>query len=99
MLRPYDPPLIAPGRLTVPALLTQNGYQTACIGKWHLGWNWPREGKKVVFDRPIADGPTTRGFGYYFGTDVPNYPPFGFIENDRLMAQPTAWCEPRDRST
>ncbi len=91
VLRPFDPPLIAADRLTVPKLLAERGYQTACIGKWHLGWSWPRDGRKVLFDRPIADGPTTRGFNYYFGTDVPNYPPYGFIENDRLTAQPTAW--------
>jgi len=91
VLRPYDPPLIAPDRLTVPGLLANSGYQTACIGKWHLGWKWPREGKTVVFDRPIAEGPTTRGFHYYFGTDVPNYPPYGFLENAHLVEQPTAW--------
>ncbi len=95
VLRPYDPPLIASDRLTVPGFLAQNGYRTACIGKWHLGWNWPREGNQVVFDRPITEGPTRRGFHYYFGTDVPNYPPFGFLENEHLIAQPTAWC-PRD---
>ena len=33
-----DPPLIAAGRLTVPALLKQHGYTTAAIGKWHLGF-------------------------------------------------------------
>ena len=94
VLPPYAPPLIAAERLTVGKLLQQNGYHTACIGKWHLGWNWPRTGEEVVFDQPIADGPTTHGFDFYFGTDVPNYPPFGFIENDRLTAQPTAHCEP-----
>ena len=36
----YDEPLIEDGRLTVPALLKQNGYATACVGKWHLGLGW-----------------------------------------------------------
>lgn len=45
--------------------------------------------KKILFDRPVAQGPTTRGFDYYFGVDLPNFPPYTFIENDRLLAPPT----------
>lgn len=26
--------------ITLPQVLKDNGYETACIGKWHLGWNW-----------------------------------------------------------
>lgn len=96
VLGPYDPPLISADRLTVGALLKQHGYHTACIGKWHLGWDWPKRDGEVVFDQPIAGGPTTRGFDYYFGTDVPNYPPYCFIENDRTLGQPTAAKEIRD---
>jgi arylsulfatase A-like enzyme len=40
VLWPWDPPLIEPDRLNVAELLRQHGYQTACIGKWHLGWEW-----------------------------------------------------------
>ena len=93
-------PLIAPDRLTVAALLRQHGYATACIGKWHLGWDWPvKDGKppgdsadglsNLDLTRPVADGPTTRGFDYYFGMDVPNHPPYCFIENDRTLGIPT----------
>jgi arylsulfatase A-like enzyme len=96
VLQPYDPPLIAADRLTVPKLLKQHGYHTACIGKWHLGWDWPKSGGEVVFDQPIAGGPTARGFEYYFGTHVPNHPPYCFIENDRTVGQPTAMKEVRD---
>ena len=96
VLQPYDPPLISADRLTVPKLLKQHGYHTACIGKWHLGWDWPTAGGEVVFDQPIANGPTTRGFDYYFGTHVPNHPPYCFIENDRTVGQPTAMKEVRD---
>ena len=91
VLKPYDPPLIEAGRLTLPAMLKQQGYHTACIGKWHLGWDWPKgSGDAPDFSKAIAGGPTTRGFDFYFGTDVPNYPPYCFLENDRTVGQPTA---------
>lgn len=90
----YEPPLIAADRLTLPGLLRENGYTTACIGKWHLGWDWTGEGEgremKQDISAPVRSGPTTRGFDYYFGTDVPNFPPFTFIEKDRMVIAPTA---------
>ena len=111
----YGKPLIAPDRMTIGTLAKQQGYRTACIGKWHLGWNWqitdeqrpllfsnkknpaamPTEKQvaawNAVFSKPILDGPGTRGFDLYFGTDVPNWPPFCFIENDRTVGIPTAF--------
>jgi arylsulfatase A-like enzyme len=87
---PFSPPLIAEKLLTVPAMLREQGYATACVGKWHLGWGWPKpvDGKRD-FSKPIPDGPTTRGFDTYFGTDVPNYPPYCFLENDRTVGIPS----------
>ena len=37
----WDKPLIETDRKTMPKMLSAKGYNTACIGKWHLGWRWP----------------------------------------------------------
>ncbi len=91
VIGPFAPPLIAGKQLTVAALLREQGYATACVGKWHLGWGWPKpgDGGRRDFTRPIPDGPTARGFDSYFGTDVPNYPPYCFLENDRTVGIPS----------
>ena len=110
VLKHYDPPLIEKDRFTVGKLFQDNQYATACIGKWHLGWDWPlknngffrdsithdqitpsdrlRIEKWVDFSKPLQNGPTTKGFDYYFGDDVPNYPPYAFFENDRILGSP-----------
>jgi arylsulfatase A-like enzyme len=99
VLNAYDEPLIEAGRLTTPELLRKQGYLTACIGKWHLGWDWPKKEGTTEYDftKPILNGPTSKGFDYYFGTHVPNQPPFAFIENNRLTVQPTATFPGKDR--
>ncbi len=117
----WGKPLIAADRLTLGKLARQNGYRTACIGKWHLGWDWPipddqrrlfnapgdwrKKGTAVTetqriawrnaFSQPIAGGPISRGFDEYFGTDVPNWPPYCFIENDRTVGIPSEYAAPR----
>jgi arylsulfatase A-like enzyme len=45
----------------------------------------------AIFAQPIPDGPTTRGFDFYFGPDVPNWPPYAFIENDRVLGVPSVF--------
>ncbi len=95
----WEKELIEPGRLTVPAMLKQHGYTTAAFGKWHLGFEWattdgqpPKFAQGVCnvdFDKPVGDGPITRGFDYFFGMDCPNYPPYTYIENNRLLGKPT----------
>ncbi len=44
---------------------------------------------RAVFSKPFSGGPTSRGFDEYFGTDVPNWPPYCFIENERTIGIPS----------
>ena len=81
-------PLIPAERLTVPEFLRRQGYATGCVGKWHLGWNWSKEGDRVDFTKPFNGGPTAIGFDWYFGVNVPGAPPHGFIENDTVIGDP-----------
>jgi arylsulfatase A len=45
----YDEtPLIEKGQPTIGSVLQQKGYTTACIGKWHVGLNWPTRNGYVM---------------------------------------------------
>lgn len=46
---------------------------------------------KTIYEKPIGGGPTTRGFDEYFGTDVPNWPPYAFIQNDHTVGIPSEY--------
>jgi arylsulfatase A len=41
------------------------------------------------WSKPIPGGPRDRGFDYYFGDDVPNFPPYTWFENDRVLTVPS----------
>lgn len=84
----YDTPLIKKERMTVASLLKGNGYQTACIGKWHLGLDWGKDpAGNVDYKLPVANGPVTIGFDYFYGiTASLDIPPYVYIENDRVTA-------------
>lgn len=88
----FDKPLIAPDRLTVPAMLKRHGYATACMGKWHLGLDLPAgDGLGGLdYSKPIRNGPTSLGFDYFFGISASlDMPPYIWIENDRTVGDAT----------
>lgn len=100
-----SPRLIEPDRMTVASLLKNNGYFTACVGKWHLGMDWvkrsgaevselsietPEQIGSVDFSKPATNGPNSVGFDYYFGISASlDMVPYTFIENDRVTALPS----------
>jgi arylsulfatase A len=44
-----------------------------------------------ALSQPITGGPFDHGFDTYFGTDVPNWPPYAFIQDNRVQGTPTAF--------
>jgi arylsulfatase A-like enzyme len=89
----WGPPLIQPSRETLPELMQAQGYRTAMLGKWHLGWHWPaKEGgttenpDRIDFSARIEGGPVEHGFDSYFGPDIINYAPFGWWSDDRIVS-------------
>lgn len=84
---PKDGVVIEAGRETVASLLKKNGYTTAMIGKWHLGFEG---GDNFDYAKPLRGGPVDRGFDSFFGihasTDIP---PYFYIQNDRAVAPAT----------
>lgn len=103
IVRPFGGSVFDDARLTMPEMFGARGYRTACIGKWHLGWDWAairREGAEPggragyapdAFDwsARVPDGPLAHGFDHYFGDDVPNFPPYAWIEDDRVQGAPS----------
>ena len=70
VLTTFSPPIIPKSRLTVASLMKQNGYDTACIGKWHLGMNWdgkPGNEKTIPVGSKLIESPCAAGFDEFFG--------------------------------
>ncbi len=69
VLGTFSPLHIETDRLTLASLAKKRGYQTAAIGKWHLGYgredtqpNW-----RTDYQAELSPGPLDIGFDYHFG--------------------------------
>lgn len=79
----FGAPLIEPERETLASLCKKEGYSTAAVGKWHMGFTWYKKdgmplpiseadeidasGLDVDYSSGISGGPTELGFDYYYG--------------------------------
>ncbi len=89
-------PVIARGRLTFAGVLRAQGYRTAMVGKWHLGFTMKSPG---VFDysKPLAGGPVDCGFDSYFGMPASlDIPPYFYISNRTPTMAPTESVKAKD---
>ncbi|MCG8650682.1 MAG: arylsulfatase [Pirellulales bacterium] len=97
------PSLIADDRLTLPELLRDQGYATACFGKWHVGMTfYDDQGnpihagglnavKRIDYSRPITGGPIDHGFDQFFGTACCPTTDwlYAFIDGNKIPVPPT----------
>ncbi len=97
------PSLIAPERLTLPAMLRKQGYATAAVGKWHVGLTFRDKAGRAIHSgrledvrrvdgsRRIEGGPLDVGFDAFFGTACCPTTDwlYAFIDGDRLPVPPT----------
>jgi arylsulfatase A-like enzyme len=84
VLRPISRKGLNPNELTIAKILKNQGYITACLGKWHLG-------DQMEFL------PTRYGFDYYLGipysedmvpTRTRSWPPLPLIRNEVVVEAP-----------
>jgi arylsulfatase A-like enzyme len=96
VLSGYDKALIESGRETVASMLQKRNYNTACIGKWHLGWNWSNieAGEKDVdFSKAVTGGPNDVGFDYSYNiVGSLDMPPYVYVENALPIGIPKDTC-------
>lgn len=79
-------PVITDDEPTLPQFLQDEGYSTAMVGKWHLGF----EGGHEIGHLEHRGGPVDRGFQSYFG--IPrslDIPPYYWIRDRNAVAPPT----------
>ena len=78
-----DPLWIETNRLTVASLLQRQGYHTAAVGKWHLGYG---PTNPVNYAATLRPGPRDVGFDYHFGVPSNHGDVTGiFVDNEGVL--------------
>jgi len=96
---PEGPLLIEPELLTLPEYLKEHGYQTAHVGKWHLGYT-NLDNVEDLSAQPLEPGPRSLGFDYHFG--IPNnidWLPKVYVENESIWGLRSVGKHPYGKSS
>ena len=76
------PLIIGTDQMTLPKMLKQEGYQTAIIGKWHLGLG----NGNVNWNKLVSPGPNQVGFDYsYILAATQDRVPTVYIEDGKVV--------------
>ncbi|MEM6911316.1 MAG: arylsulfatase [Verrucomicrobiota bacterium] len=91
-----EPLVVETDRPTLPKYMQKLGYQTAQIGKWHLGYG---DAKRTDFTQPLAPGANEVGFDYHFGLPNNLDDAVGvWIENDGVYGLRSTKLSPYSKS-
>ncbi|MEY2598414.1 MAG: hypothetical protein RLZZ142_673 [Verrucomicrobiota bacterium] len=68
VLGTFSPLHIEPGRVTLASVAKKQGYHTAAVGKWHLGYGREQDVPKwrTDYTGELSPGPLDVGFDYHF---------------------------------
>lgn len=57
--------------------------------KWDINEIWSKDaiGERIDLSNGIKGGPSSAGFDYSFGFDGPNFPPYCFWENEKIIEE------------
>ncbi|MDF7799070.1 arylsulfatase [Pontiellaceae bacterium B1224] len=87
-----QPCMIADGRMTLANLFRDNGYNTAMVGKWHLGMDFPGTPEDRDWSQPVQDMPLDKGFDYFYGIPASlNYGILAWFEGRYAAVPPTVY--------
>jgi arylsulfatase A len=93
--------LIADDRMTLASLLRDEGYDTAMVGKWHLGMDFPGDSyRDRDWSQPVQNMPLDKGFDYFFGIPASlNYGVLAWFDGRHAKVPPTVFTakKPNDR--
>lgn len=92
---PLDELLPDPEAVTLADVLKERGYNTAHVGKWHLGYGE----KPLDYTKSMSPGPLDLGFDYHFGVPQNHGDMLGvYIENDQIYGLRTDKVEEYSRT-